>query len=462
MTECVTLILTALLLIQDVPGEQDAPQTEDPQLGAPTTQQVKMKRPELERKLELSNGLTVIIRPILGGTNVGMAVLYKLGDDHDPPGKSGMAHVIEHLYITAAAGGVPERKSDEFFRAYNGQANAQTGLDYTVFAVVFPVERIEAELHEAAARMAELKPTETGLGVERPRVLNELDNMYGGIPKMGVMNLAHEKIRPSANDGRRSGVAAHVREMKLEELSERIAKYYKPNNAILTLTGTFDVNKLEQVIRREFEPIARGEPPPPPSKPGAPTLGVQVDLMAKFVVPGSTSHAAIAFPAPDHSSPEFPAFCVGVWRLWKATMRQNQSDPTACIAAFTAIDDPTMVTVTTGMRPNEVPPEAYARARQFVDEQMKPKLRAIETVNAANEMGFLFGAPDIPDTLIAQNPYLMVFAMARREQRGLDPNALRRAIHSVKAADFERVIGEAFSPQRQVSSAVLVMFKTPG
>ncbi|MCG3126284.1 MAG: hypothetical protein CHACPFDD_01115 [Phycisphaerae bacterium] len=454
-----TFALTALLWTQDAQG---APQIEEPQLDSPTTQPVRMKRPELERRIELSNGLTVIIRPVIGVKTAGMAVLYKLGDDHDPPGKSGMAHVIEHLYITAAAGNTPERKADDFFKAYDGQANAQTGLDYTVFGTVFPVERIEAELRDAAARMADLKPTETGLGVERPRVLNELDNMYGGIPKLGVLNLAHEKIRPSANNGRRSGAADHVRGMTIDELRERIAKYYKPNNAILTVTGSADVSKLEQVIRREFEAIPRGEPAPPPSTPGPPTLGVQVDLMAKFVVPGSTSHAAIGFPAPDHSSADFPAFCVGVWRLWKATMRQNQSDPTACIAAFLAIDDPTMLTVTTGIRQNEVPPEAYARARKFLDEAMTPKLRAIETINAANEMGFLFGAADIPDNLIAQNPYLMVFAMARREQRGLDPNALRRAIRDVKAADFERVIGETFSPQRQVSAAVLVMLKTPG
>ena len=57
------------------------------------------------QRVELDNGLRVILRPIESANNVALVLLYDIGDVHDPPGKSGMGHFIEHVYVTAAAGG---------------------------------------------------------------------------------------------------------------------------------------------------------------------------------------------------------------------------------------------------------------------------------------------------------------------------------------------------------------------
>src|SRR5207253_6634152 len=114
--------------------------------------------PATER-FHLENGLTVMVRPIRGAGEVALLVLYQVGGDHDPQGRSGLAHLVEHVYITAAAGAEPARTSDAFFQRYRAGCNAQTGDRYTVFATVFPKGDLKTELAEAAARMGDLRAT---------------------------------------------------------------------------------------------------------------------------------------------------------------------------------------------------------------------------------------------------------------------------------------------------------------
>src|SRR5262249_21769240 len=125
-------------------------------------------------KFQLDNGLTVRIRPIQAAGNVALLVLYKVGGDHDPAGRSGLAHVVEHLYVTAAAGAEPGRTADEFFRRYRAGCNAQTGDRYTVFATVFPKGDLEKELADAAGRMGDLRITAADLDREKKRLLDEV------------------------------------------------------------------------------------------------------------------------------------------------------------------------------------------------------------------------------------------------------------------------------------------------
>ena len=134
-------------------------------------------------QFRLDNGLTVMIRPIQGAGNVALLVLYKIGGDHDPQGRSGLAHLVEHLYVTAAAGADPARTAEAFFQRYRAGCNAQTGDRYTVLATVFPKGDLEKELTEAAARMGDLRITAADLDREKPRLLDEVANNWGIDPR---------------------------------------------------------------------------------------------------------------------------------------------------------------------------------------------------------------------------------------------------------------------------------------
>jgi zinc protease len=136
-------------------------------------------------RFRMENGLRVILRPIQGARQAALVVVYSIGGDHDPNGRSGLGHLVEHVYLTAAAGGEAARTAEEFARRHPEGANGQTGERYTVFAAVFPAKDLEEELRDAAARMGDLRVTAADLDRERGRLLEEVENMYGQIPALG-------------------------------------------------------------------------------------------------------------------------------------------------------------------------------------------------------------------------------------------------------------------------------------
>src|SRR5438105_10933240 len=101
-------------------------------------------------RFRLDNGLTVLVRPVQGARQAALVVLYNIGGDHDPKGQSGLAHMIEHVYVTAAAGTEKARTVDADMNRYPAGWNAQTGDRYTVIATVLPAKGLDRGLQAAA------------------------------------------------------------------------------------------------------------------------------------------------------------------------------------------------------------------------------------------------------------------------------------------------------------------------
>src|SRR5262245_21424463 len=78
------------------------------------------------QRFKLDNGLRVILRPAPQAKNIACVVLFDLGEANDPPGKSGLSHLTEHVYVTAAAGSRPASTAAAWMTRYAG-SNAQTG-----------------------------------------------------------------------------------------------------------------------------------------------------------------------------------------------------------------------------------------------------------------------------------------------------------------------------------------------
>jgi Sigma-70, region 4 len=134
-------------------------------------------------RYQRDNGLTVVLRPVVGATRTDLIVVYSIGGDHEPDGQSGLSHLVEHVYFTAAAGDLRARTFDEVMQRYPSGGNGQTGDRYTVFSVVsFPQNDLDSEIREAAARMGSLRITGEDLGRERPRLLAEASFMFDGLP----------------------------------------------------------------------------------------------------------------------------------------------------------------------------------------------------------------------------------------------------------------------------------------
>src|SRR5690349_685444 len=99
-----------------------------------------------QERFQLDNGLTVLVRPVQRSEQAAILVLYGIGGDHDPSGQCGLAHLIEHLYITAAAGTVEARTFQEFVKRYPKGWEAFTSDRFTILATVFPARDLDLEL----------------------------------------------------------------------------------------------------------------------------------------------------------------------------------------------------------------------------------------------------------------------------------------------------------------------------
>lgn len=409
----------------------------------------------------LPNGLEVTLRPVSGTDQVALVVVYDVGEGHDPAGKSGLSHLAEHCYVTAAPAGGKARGFGEIMARYPGGFNAQTGVDYTVFATVFPAARLAAELDDAAARMKSLPVTPADLSREVPRLCGELGNMYGNMPALGALNLARALVCPSPSGGRKGGVEAQVSALTPADVQGHLDRYYKPANARLVLAGAVRPDEVRQFVTERFGGIAAGEKAPvvtlPPPAVGK---GIGVDIVRPL--PGGagtaaggagpvTGCAAAAVRAPRPSEPDYAAFLVAAARLFE---RANPpGGGSRFIVNCAVLDDPDLLAIQRNLAPGEPAERAYAEIGGFLSGALDPPFGEADRVRVRNFFGFLLGLMPLPDAALAQNLYGVAFSTAMSRKLGLDPKALDAALDALDEATF-RAAAARFAPDRQGRAAV--------
>ncbi|WP_165232317.1 sigma-70 family RNA polymerase sigma factor [Aquisphaera insulae] len=407
-------------------------------------------------RFTLGNGLKVRIRPVAGATRTALVVLYQIGSDHDPRGRSGEAHLLEHLAVTAAAGDAPARTAAAYFRGYPDGCNAQTGDRYTVCATVFPPADLDRELKDAAARMGSLRITTADLDRERPRLLEEVANMFGRIPALGAINVARELARPSPEGGRKGGLPAHVQELRLDELRGRWERYYKPRNAILVLAGAVDEDAARRAVTDRLAGLPPGEPISAPGEPGPARAGIVREETARTAVAMSGPVACVGYPAPDPRSTLYAPFLVLAARFWAAAAPAGNGPEAGHPSVyFPVLDDPAMLAVSARARPNQSAADALTALDTFVAETIAPALRDGEKESARTSFAMFLGTAELPDHSLAQNPYGVAFSLARREQLGIDPVAIRNAFEALTERDLRRAADEVFDRTRRVGAWIV-------
>ena len=167
-----------------------------------------------------------------------------------------------------------------------------------MFATVFPKRDLEKELTAAAARMGELRITAADLDREKPRLLDELSNMFGRIPTLGAVNIAREMIRPTPEGGRKGGLPEQVEAITLEEVRAHWKRYYKPRNASLVLTGDVDETAVRQAVTTHFAKLVPGEEVPEAWRARCAESRGGAQLAVRSLQPQAEPVACLAYAAP--------------------------------------------------------------------------------------------------------------------------------------------------------------------
>jgi zinc protease len=216
-------------------------------------------------KHTLANGLDVIVHEDRHQPLVAVNLWYHVGSKNEPPGRTGLAHLFEHLMFKGAAH--QPRGFFEPLQEAGGSLNGSTSADRTNYWAVVPTGAVELALWMEADRMGWLVPALTAerFETEREVVLNERRQSYENRP-YGLAHFAiSEAIYPEAHPYHwpTIGYPRDLRAATVEDACAFFGRYYHPGNASLAIAGDVQVDPALGLAERLFGEIPAGPPVAP-------------------------------------------------------------------------------------------------------------------------------------------------------------------------------------------------------
>jgi predicted Zn-dependent peptidase len=209
-------------------------------------------------KFQLDNGLKVLVHQDTSTPMAVVNVLYNVGAKDEDPNKTGFAHLFEHLMF---GGSVNIPVYDEPLQRAGGENNAYTTNDLTNYYCQIPAENIETAFWLESDRMLSLAFSKKSLEVQRKVVCEEFKEHYINKP----YGDAWHKMRSLAytqHPYRWMTIGAsleHVENATIEDVKDFFFQFYRPNNAILVVTGNVQTEQVKQLAQKWFGPIEAGK-----------------------------------------------------------------------------------------------------------------------------------------------------------------------------------------------------------
>ncbi len=273
--------------------------------------QPKFAITHVEKRARLDNGLRMVIMPDTTTPLVQVDVRYEVGSAEDPPGKAGLAHLVEHMMFQHRFGApdVPIEQRKPTFEMLPDVAlrfNAYTNWDTTHYWLYSVKEDLESMLRLEAARMATGCDTIPKEQFERERevVRNEIRQRTGtaeGQLYQAILDVAYPKDH--AYSQMIGGNDAQLTNITFDDVCKFMKDYYLPSRATLIVTGNVDPQEVGKLIRYDFGAIPKGNPAPlrqvDPIKLSYAKKEIQLDIERTTI--------EIIFPLPAQNTDEFDA-----------------------------------------------------------------------------------------------------------------------------------------------------------
>ena len=214
----------------------------------------------------LQNGLFVSLSEDHTAPIVAVNLWYHVGSANEPTGRTGFAHLFEHMLFQGSAD-VQANEHFELVQRAGGTLNGSTWLERTNYFETLPSKQLELALRLEANRMGALLPamTQQKLDTQRDVVKNErrwsMDNQpYGSwLEKLPALCFPAEHPFHHSLMGSMEDLTA----ASLDDVAQFFATFYTPDNAVLSIAGDFDRTEALRLVERHFGPIPRGGRKPP-------------------------------------------------------------------------------------------------------------------------------------------------------------------------------------------------------
>lgn len=254
------------------------------------------------QKHTLKNGLTVVVNRDRQSKLLAVNLLYKVGARNEDPSRTGFAHLFEHLMFRGTER-IPD--FDTPVQMACGENNAFTNNDYTDFYITLPKDNIETALWLESDRMTGLSISQEMLQTEKRVVIEEFRQRYLNQPygdqMMLLRSLCYEQhpyrwatigLKPE-----------HIEQATLQEVEAFYRRYYRPSNAILSLSGDWEEERMIDMAEKWFGGIKEDESPCHSPLPVEPEQQAARRLVVEREVPATSIQ--IAFPMGDRLSEGF-------------------------------------------------------------------------------------------------------------------------------------------------------------
>jgi zinc protease len=255
---------------------------------------------------KLPNGLKVVLSPDKTAPTIAVGVYYNIGFRIEPKNRTGFAHLFEHMMFQGSEN-LGKMEFIQLVQKNGGILNGSTRFDFTNYFEVMPSHKLETALWAEADRMKGLKITQDNLTNQQGVVKNEvkvnvLNQPYGGFPWLDMPQYANKNWYNSHNF---YGDLADLDSAKLEDVDTFFKTFYAPNNAVLVVSGDFEIPAARKWIDQYFAKIPSSKLPPKPDLTEPPQEKEQrftkEDALAKKPA------IAISYKMPERNTPEYYA-----------------------------------------------------------------------------------------------------------------------------------------------------------
>jgi len=222
-----------------------------------------------------SNGIRLSVSPDPWVSGVAVNLWYGVGSVHERPGKTGFAHLFEHLMFSGSAR-VASGEHLAALQAIGGNTNATTSFDRTNYYDTIPAGGLELALWLEAERLRSLLEgvDQAGLDVQRDVVKEEKRQRYDNVPYgdafPAMMDFVFPRDHPYAHMP--IGSMPDLDAATLEDVHGFFRRHYTPANLIMTLVGAVEPDQGLELVERYFADIPAGSPTDPPGFAALPSL----------------------------------------------------------------------------------------------------------------------------------------------------------------------------------------------
>jgi zinc protease len=253
----------------------------------------------------LGNGLRVVLSPDSTIPVVSVAVYYNVGSRNEKEGRTGFAHLFEHMMFQGSEN-VPKAAHFQYIFNAGGTMNGTTSTERTNYFETLPSNYLPLALWLESDRMRSLKVTQENLDNQRNAVQEEKRLRYDNQPYINAFLRMNELIFANpANAHSTIGSMEDLDSATIDDIKEFFRIYYAPNNAVLTLVGDFDNDEARALVDKYFSNIPAQPVPPPVDVSEPETVAIREETYHDLLAPAPAF--VLGWKIPERRTPDFYA-----------------------------------------------------------------------------------------------------------------------------------------------------------